>query len=189
MWRTLVSDSFNRANSASLGNADSGQTWTQLQGTHEIVSNRARHTSAVDSDAAVIDCGATHVIVTAKVYGTQAGLIARCSDINNFYLVFSNNATTAMFKRVAGTYTQLGANVSAPADGDTFGISCILDQIVMLKNGVAAVTVTDSALTAGTKVGIRSGSPTGIEYDDFLATSFFADQYVYPRARFRKATR
>jgi hypothetical protein len=36
---TVVSDSFNRANSGSLGSADTGQAWSLLAGTFGITSN------------------------------------------------------------------------------------------------------------------------------------------------------
>jgi hypothetical protein len=167
---TVVSDSFNRANSGSLGSADTGQAWSLLAGTFGITSNQASGTNGVQShatiDAGISDCTvAVDAVVFVPSIG-ETGMCFRATDTNNLWIT----NTTGLFKRVAGSFTSMGSFAYVAGDR----ISAVLSgsSIVMKKNGVTILSVTDSFNSTATKHGLRVNSDgTSVSrWDNFLVT-------------------
>jgi hypothetical protein len=172
--KTVV-DLFNRADSSTtLGSADTGQAWTASPGTWGISGNAAYSVTAANDDYALVDAGRVDVKVEVTVHGvpgTNPGLVLRGTDTNNCYMAnFHQSGVPTLFKRVAGTYTSLGAGSKNLANGDRLTFSAVGTTLTMLVNGTAIVTVTDSTFTTGTKVGLRIGAISStLRYDGFSA--------------------
>lgn len=155
---SYVMDTFSRPNSSTgLGVASSGQTWTNGAGITGVQSERAYAPSAGDN-IGLVNAGATDAVARVTISTTAsggAGAVVRATDASNFYLATQHVSTTIrLFKRVAGTYTQLGGDFAhTSAAGDVISVSAVGTTISALLNGVAVITVTDSSLTSGTKAG------------------------------------
>lgn len=174
---TLASDAFNRADSAvTMGTADTGQTWTPLSGTWGIVSNTAYGVTAVDGDVTIVDTGVTDGTAYATLTGTSGStypcIVGRGTDNNNYYqVVMMAQGQANIYKKVAGTVTQLTTVNDTFANGNTLGIRCSGTTISYLRNGSVITSVTDSSLTTGTKWGLRTGGGASVvRFDDFMMT-------------------
>lgn len=92
--RTLVQDSFNRANGA-LGTAETGQTWLH-SGTRQVVIDTNVAVGAVGGslqDISYVDAGVTSYTLSAKLWlttapGLHCGLVWRVSNGDNYHLIF-----------------------------------------------------------------------------------------------------
>lgn len=171
----VVSDLFNRADSAvSMGNADTGQAWANLLGTWGILSNRAYNAVGSADASAGIEAGATDVTVTATIVTRDAGscVIARAQDTANYYLVLnaSGGTNTILYKKVAGAYTQLGSTVTGGTEGDVIALKATGTAIKAYRNTIEIISVTDGALTTGTKAGLRADT-AGAKFDTFSVTT------------------
>lgn len=96
----------------------------------------------------------------------DAGLVVRFQDQNNFYLMALSATQIKLFKRVAGTFTQLGSTVTYGGSG-TVRLTANGTTISVSLNGVVQIAVTDSAISAAGKVGMRSNANGGDFFDSF----------------------
>ena len=176
------SDDFNRANNASaIGTpSDGGSAWNNSWSTWGINGNRAYEASGATSALATVDSGtsAVEVQVTVAVMSSNAGVCARLSDFNNFIeaQIASVNGLS-LFKRVGGTYTQLGSTYSyTPASGDVVKLRLdAANSITAYVNGVARIgPLTDSAGAANTKHGLWAYSDNTSRFDTFSITDITA---------------
>jgi hypothetical protein len=172
-------DSFNRADSSTtLGNTDTGQPWTYPAGTWGITSSSVAYTQVLGAQESVAIINANkqdmraQFVISAFANSAGLGAIARFSDINNYYLVDTSGSSLILYKKVAGTFTQL-ASGGTTVPGDTIGINVQGTTIQALKNGVVILTATDSSVPPGTYVGMRNGEsgagPGTARYDSFVA--------------------
>lgn len=173
-----ITDSFNRADSATtMGSTDTGQLWVPNHGTWGINGNRAYEvaTAADNQETTVVQSGIADctIAVTLAIATSQAGICFRCSDPNNLWVVLSTGTAGALqtYKRVAGTFTQLGTNGLPCANGDVLSVVLSGSSITVKKNGttVAACSGTDAHNATATKHGlyIFSISSTAARFDDF----------------------
>jgi hypothetical protein len=123
-------------------------------------------------------------VAGAGVSGNAPGVCARMDTSALTYyearLAFSSgsSANWQLYKRVAGTYTQLGSNVAQTVSTSTsYAVELRVNgsaiELYKLGEGSAAISATDSAITAAGKAGLRdnaaSTNTTGYHYDNFLA--------------------
>ncbi len=170
---STITDSFNRADSTTtLGNADTGQAWTSAIGVHGISSNQAYRVTAVSNEGtALLETGITDMIVKGTpisgVTNRFVGLIGRADDASNFYVVFTDaNTLSALYKKVSGSFIQLGTNFGAISG--VMELRCQGSTISVYDDGVLVVSETDTSLTTGTKAGFRiSGASSTPRLDDF----------------------
>lgn len=100
----------------------------------------------------------------------DAGLVLRLVDNNNYYVAAISDASAVigagnknkvkLYKRVAGTFTQLGTTQSISftrGTPQTFSLSAAGTTLTVKFNGSALITTTDASLTTG-KCGPRSDS-------------------------------
>lgn len=191
-----ISDDFNRADASTLGTTPvGGKTWvTAFTGTGGssisvgIESNRAflggvppgdGNTYAyVDSNSANIDASVTlSVLGSTPVY---ASLIARFVDTNNFVLLqYDSNVSGASaygaYKRVAGTYTNLGYTSGVtPTDGDVIRLVVSGTDTVDFYIGAAhfgpftATDISSSSVNVGLASGISGSVSSTARFDNFL---------------------
>lgn len=174
---TSVTDSFTRANAGTLGTADTGQAWTALGGTWSIASNKATNADASGTFLATLDTGFANVDVavdvTIKAGNSNPGLIWRSADINNHWHFTVSTSLYRVYKRVAGTYTQMSTHAGI-ATG-TYRLRAVANGSAwaVYIDGVQVASGTDSALSSNTKCGIGSALLTsnsaGADFDNFAA--------------------
>jgi hypothetical protein len=171
-------DDFNRAdNGSALGTpSDAGSSWVAANGTWGIGTNRARNFSEGSSEIAYLEASAAdvEVQVTLPTFvtdgGSDARVIARYADANNYLLFRVKNGGWDLYKNVAGSFTQLFDVGGTPADGDVLKLVCSGTTISCYVNGAqkgANQTVSDGS--ANTKHGI-SAHNNGVKFDDFSIT-------------------
>ncbi len=161
---STITDSFNRANDgSSLGTADTGQAWTSRVGVLGVNTNTCYPATLSANEAlSTLDSTITDVKVkitptTLSTVGRFVGVVGRYADNNNYYLAQSDGSVSQLFKRVAGTYTQLGTDAAAVTVSTVLELRCVGSTISLWGNGVSLISVTDTSLTAGTNCGIRVG--------------------------------
>lgn len=187
----FASDSFAGTEGTELSAYDA--VWTKVTGVTgnaEIASERLRASST--TTPAYYHSGApasADYAVSADLYfhesgatvGPAAGVIGRCSTSANTHYMgrYAGNAGWQLFKIVAGTVTQLGVSVpEAVGAGSTK--TCTLDMvgstIRVLSDGVEKISVTDTAITAAGKAGVRFfNSTTPGDALGFHIAAFSAD--------------
>lgn len=181
----LATDSFTRADAASLGTTETGSlAWSTVSAgggtaTGNIASNTAYVTnSAGGTDShALVDCGTANHDVTITVSTMQnfASILVRFIDASNYVMVQKEStAGYGMYRRVAGTFTLMGSTSTvAPASGDVLRLVASGTTYTFYQNGTQRITATDAtANTTGTKVGFRTTS-TGVtaRFDDFSVSA------------------
>lgn len=172
-----VSDDFNRADSSSLG-----ASWTEVAGDSQIVSNRLRAVSTgtacsnrydtdLSNDNGIAE--ADNIINTNAASG-NGGPMARFQSgaDTGYYANRGGNSALGVFKRVTGTNTSLGTTTY------TFGTATYHIRLQVIGSTVRAdrdydlttTTVTDTAITTGTRTGIYLLTNTSVarsEWDNF----------------------
>lgn len=96
-------------------------------------------------------------------------IAARIQDANNMYAVRFNEDGGQLYKRVAGSWSTLGASFGAIANGATVALIVFGTTISVEVDGVEKVSVTDSAHTGAGKAGVGMGAV-------IVATDDMADQ-------------
>jgi len=91
------------------------------------------------------------------------------SNISQGYLWRNNGTSWDLFQVVGGSFTNIGTYTAAAAPGDVAKVQAVGSTIKGFVNGVQRVSVTDTAVTTGTSVGIRGESSGSLRYDDFSA--------------------
>ena len=171
----LLYDSVTRADSTTSPGTptEKGTAWTAATGTWGVLSNKLYVPAGTTEAYLVNDIGTSECTVTANIITdlwatNQPGIILRYIDSSNFILIrMSSTTTTTVFKRVAGSFTSLGAQTfSAITDGTaaTFAASSRGNVITLSVNGVAAsgtITLAGADATqfgsgTSTKIGFRS---------------------------------
>ena len=171
-----ITDNFNRADADVLGAMSDGvHNWTELTGDIDIVANKAKAGGGANGNQLALVTEAhteTDYYVQALCFGASnadSGVAARCTDIDNFYVLRQYNATLELYKDVGGAYTLLASwaktvgwhTVKLEVNGTT--LNCYYDGVLQTWS-----PGTDSSLTSG-KPGIRSYFGTDPSWDDFVA--------------------
>jgi len=172
---TLVSDAFNRADSgSSLGTADVGGAWTAHSGTWGIETNKARCFSGGNQSFATIDAGVSDCTIAVTMSATLnagGGITFRFQDTSNTWFIDSDSGGPALWKVIAGSYTQVvnglgGVTLSA---GDILSIVLAGNDFDIKKNGSSIYTTSQSQLASATRHGLRDYG-AGARFDDFTLT-------------------
>ena len=183
------SDDFNRAdNSASLGTpSDGGSAWVAAAGTFGIQTNKAAKISS-DSvwQTAYLEASTSSADVQGTITTNSAnslGLCARLADNNNFLMGYVSPGNAYLFKRVGGTFTQIGTTYTGGfADQDVLKLTIDgSNNIALYKNGSSIKT--GSGITDGstnTKHGLVFFNTTSVRVDDFSITDTGAAVYIRP---------
>lgn len=167
----LVSDAFNRANASVIGTADTGQIWSNLQGTFGISSNRLSlitGTGGSTYDVAAIESGSADVIVEATTYlQNYNGIAARITDANNFIIFREQGGTFSLLSNVNGTMTDIadsnvtyvyGAKMKMILSGSS--VKCYVNDSLVIQSAIYTNT-------SATKHGVAGWGTTVYSYDDF----------------------
>jgi hypothetical protein len=114
------------------------------------------------------------VTIAATTAASQGVWCRGNSNISQGYLWRNNGTSWDLFSVVGGSFTIIGTYAAAAAPGDIAKIQAVGSTIKGFVNGIQRVSVTDTAVTTGTSVGIRSDSAGAIRYDDFTAADVTA---------------
>lgn len=123
----------------------------------------------------------------------QAGVVARCSTTTQtFYNARFNNGNVQLFKAVAATFTQLGADYAQAITAGTskrLGLICDGNQISVTVDGAVVIgPVTDASIASG-RAGLRSASAQGnYELDNFSVDNLAASDTTAPTLTSPSAT-
>lgn len=166
-----------RPGSAGAGNTDDFSTNTLASYT-EYADNAASYSitggflvatatpvnkqSALTRNGVTITNGEVSAVLTRA---NDAGLVTRLTDNNNYYVAVVRDASSTgtgnraeLYKKVAGTYTQLGSTVLISFTRDTshtLALSVSGTSIVVKFDGATIISQTDSAHSSG-KAGVRT---------------------------------
>lgn len=166
---SVVSDDFNRSNRNLNGDtADSGQTWSGLAGTPQIVSNQGAG-AASGNDIATIDAGIAdcEVYMTVTTKNGDEGVIGRASNVSNLFLAQATATAINLLRRTSGSYTSLGTHATAIANNDVLKLKMNGSSLEVLLNGVSKVTATDTQNQTNTRHGFRLDGSTTSRIDTF----------------------
>lgn len=170
----LVSDSFNRADSATLGSTDSSvggtaKAWTSDSGAFQIKSNQLWNSIAGQSTV-FLDAGVSNYSVS-MVVNTQAGqnsLVLRWTDSLNNYTFLTEPLVNSvkLYKTQAGTRTQIATATMTLTAPYTMKASLTNGHFTCYINGAPTLLAADTFNQTATKVGVQnwSGQPF---LDDF----------------------
>lgn len=165
----VIRESFNKADSTTLG---PDQPWTEVNDNSEVVGfawrpvtqGGALLTSArVDTDLASVDHYCEGTVGTLGSTGDTAaiGVCARfSSSADTYYTMMVFKATNLdagqwqLESVVAGTEVVLATASYTWVAGDVIRVTCIGNVVIGSINGTIVATVTDTAITSGTRVGM-----------------------------------
>lgn len=177
----VTSDSFNRANSGSLGSTDGGTilAWSSTQ--NGISSNQGARTGGTNGfdaesvvNAAVTDGRASLVVNVLPINVNELGLIGRSnSGRTDCYMArVQPNGTAYLAKKVGGAFTVLAS--SAPGvvtPGARVELSVVGTTVILLVDGIERRRVTDSSVASGTFWGFSLPSNTVPRVDAYTLTN------------------
>jgi hypothetical protein len=192
------SESFNKANSTTLG---PDQTWTELVGDAEVLSNQGHIVTVAGASNLYFRCEFDTLSVNIKVKYTLVSLTAgvefyvtcRNAAAATTHYTFSNYLTATgaggtdrkIRKVVAGGETNLATLLAdTSAVNDVISVSANGSTIVGAVNGTAKITVTDTGITTGTRGGwggYRNASGNDFAIDNFNVASFPGGIIYTPR--------
>lgn len=171
---TTFVDDFNRANGAP------GANWVDGSGLWTIVSNQLSSGSA---GGTVVIRAATAMATndnSAQITIAATGAVSHgvwCRGNTSFtsgYLWRNDGTSWVLFSNVGGSFTSLGSFSAAAVAGDVAKVAAVGSTITGYVNGTARVTVTNTAVTTGTSVGLRAESTSVLRFDDFTGTDVSA---------------
>lgn len=169
---TLVSDTFNRAdNPASLGVADSGQTWNALRGTWSTLANTGRCAVANAGDnLAVIDSTKSDVTISVafSTYADGNGIAFRCSGSADYLFADADaGRTTYVYKVVGGAFTFLGNSAALVSNPGSLQVITSGTSIIVKADGVQILSLTESFNQTATQHGLwTNGSVTASRFEN-----------------------
>lgn len=165
-------DTFDRANGTIGTPSDGGSAWVDL-GTQvwRVYSNTAGESTAGGTAGAYLEASDANAEVQATIttVGGSPGLSARVADASNMLLVNIPSGAWRLYKRVAGTFTQLGStSITTTATNDVVFLGVTSGSAITVKqNGTSKITATDSAGSSNTKHGFYSNGDTTTRWNDF----------------------
>ena len=167
---TSFSDDFNRADSSNLG-----VNWVEVSGDWSIVSQQLSPGSAGGTiilraaGAMASDDNFAQATIAATTAASHGVWCRGNSNISSGYLFRNDGTSWDLFSVVGGSFTSLGSYAAAAAPGDVVKLQAVGSAIKGYVNGIERVSVTNTHVTTGTSVGIRSESTSSIRFDDFSA--------------------
>ena len=199
---TTLNETFNKADAGTWG---PDQTWSPVEGSTEVVSNRGRGTASIGlfcNRVTAVLSGAdlyssVEHYITAHDAGDYFGPSARHpnSSTNTQYWVRVFNTTTHQsYKYVAGGLTAIGTDsTAAQTSGFVVKLQCSGSDISRIYNGSTQNTVTDTSIDGVTVGGAycgargrRVGAGSNYEIDNWEAADL-AGAGTTPKGWFGKA--
>ena len=164
---TTFTDDFNRANGAPGANwVDSSGLWTIVS--QQLSSGTAGGTIIIRAATAMATSDNSAQVTIAATGAVSHGVWCRGdATFAHGYLWRNDGTSWVLFSNVGGSFTSLGTFSGAAVAGDIAKVQAVGSTIKGLVNGVVRVSVTDTAVTTGTAVGLRAESTNLLRFDDF----------------------
>ena len=171
---TTFTDDFNRADGSV------GANWVLVSGPWTIISQQL---SSGTASGTVVIRAATAMATndnSAQVTIAATGAVSHgvfCRGNTGFtqgYLWRNDGTSWNLFSNVGGSFTSIGSFAGAAVAGDIAKIQAVGSTIQGYVNGIQRVSVTNTAVTAGTSVGIRAESTNLLRFDDFTGADVSA---------------
>ena len=160
----VILDSFNRADSGSLGNTDTGQAWSVTTGSaFGIASNRAVVTSTGTNPTAHLEGSVTGRRVAAKLYSgggpSSPGVCIRVVDHLNFIVLTRESSNFKILSCDAGVFGLVadGGAIALP-EGDTYELVDDGGTIKGYRNGTLLASGTSGLHSSSTRYGFQCGA-------------------------------
>jgi hypothetical protein len=154
--RILAKDSFNRADSSTLGNAETGQVWETLLGIPQI---KNKTLTVIETIIIRINAGRSDYRVSAdisQVAGGSLGLAVRIKDIQNYYAIRIYQRSIELYKfSGAGNVTLLGSYNGTYEGQKNIMVEVKGNTIKAFVNQQRIFTITDNDLMGFVGVGFR----------------------------------
>ncbi|WP_372352630.1 hypothetical protein [Streptomyces sp. KL116D] len=166
---TTFTDDFARPDGTDLGAG-----WVEVSGDWAIVSGQL--SPGADTGTIVLRAAATvatsdnyaQVTISVPAVASQGVWCRGDATIANGYLFRNNGTSWDLFSVVSGSFTAIGTYAAAAAPGDVARVQAVGSAIKGIVNGVERISVSNTAVTTGTFVGLRSDSVSSIRYDQFI---------------------
>ena len=143
---TTITESFNKADGAGWG---PDQTWTGISGSPTTTSNQATGLAAAYVGTSLDDDQYCQAVMQAS---RRTWVMCRWgNNDNDWYMarVAAVNGPLQLWKRVGGTYTQLGTGTNNGGSGSTVRVEADGTSIKGILDGSTEVSVSDSAVSSG----------------------------------------
>ena len=160
-------------------------SWTVSEGTFSRTSGEAGpsadavNVALYTGDSPPNDQYATVVLGSnvSTISDEGIGPVVRGTASGNMYFAQSNTSETRIYKRVSGTFTQVGTDGAAGATGDSITLEVSGTSLTCKKNGTAIIgPVTDTSIASGTTYGMwdskqfATANTTSFEGGDFAGS-------------------
>lgn len=184
----VLIDSFNRANAnlEASTTASGGGTWVHdgaIAGAATISSNAlAANTADGEGSLYSADLGSVDQAVSFVLKNTTANsfVVLRCTDRQNYVGVRASGANLQIFRRVAGSFTQVYSAAHSITANDVIEARVSGTQnIEVLRNGSSLVSMSIGATLTGTRAGVHPRQAVQNPFvDDFSAQPLAATQTI-----------
>lgn len=180
----VLIDTFNRANAnlEASATASGGGTWVHdgfIAGAATISSNMlAANTADGEGSLYSADIGSVDQVVSFVLKSTTANsfVVLRCTDRQNYVGVRASGANLQIFRRVAGSFTQVYSAAHSITANDVIEARVSSTQnIEVLRNGASLVSMSIGATLTGTRAGVHARQAVQNPFiDDFSAQPLVA---------------
>jgi hypothetical protein len=171
--KIIVFDGFNRANNAlTLGNADTGQSWSEEAGIWGVIDGTAYiATPSAGNNFAVIDVSPyDNYIIRGKfaVNTAEGRILFRYLNADNRLNITRISQAYTLYKTIDGVYTAIGSNAKTPKDNDIVEVRLNDGNIKVLINGELIIDIEESTFQSVTKCGISGNlNNRTVRFDNF----------------------
>lgn len=169
-----LNDTFTRADSAvAPGVADSGHTYTtlgvdswgiQTNQLYRVAAGGGGYTKLVANG---LTSGDGTLSVKMFVSGAGSGLSFRATDDANLFITEYAGGSLVLYRRQTGAYTSIGSAVLTFISGETLAAVLNGSSIIIRRNGVDVITVTDAFNATATLHGVSADAVT-TRFDDLV---------------------
>lgn len=178
-----ANDNFNKPDTVSWGSTPlGGFSWAAglvngTAGGFTIDTYRAKCVTPASSDVvASINTGQSDGAVGITVLNSNVcdgALLFRMSDTSNFWILWPDPIAGVhkLMKRVAGAYSQVGANGPSVTSGSVLSVTLSGSSIKAYVNGALIWTITDGHNSTATLHGVRQGGGQTGYYENFYHES------------------
>lgn len=173
----LAQDTFNRANSTTLGNATTGQTWTAYVAATTlrwgISSNQALPNRLSWDDPTFLNVGQANNLayqITVATYHAQNQIMWRIGSSGRNYFVLQANE---VYRVINDDWVLMG-NVTAYSSGAIIRIELTGNIHKVFVNGTQRLQFTDATHNTATRFGFGANS-TNCRFDNYLVETLVVD--------------
>ena len=172
---TYAADTFTRSNGP-VGNAETGGAWTTAgsPATWAVVSHQLTGRSTTGYDALLtVDDGQSDGAVQATFVGgnASAGLVFRCTSGNDYWVLTFGDTKYIRLNYLNDGYTVKADPGAVAAAGDVFRIELTGPGIVIYRNNVQMISLTDSTSVTATSHGFLTAGTGTSTFDNFSHSS------------------